>query len=135
VDGPKFTWPDMSGCNGVVCPTLVIKLAQISDGTSSTYFVGEKHMNTDQYATGKDADDNNPVYVGYDWDHSRWGHVPPFADRPGKSDYYAFGSAHASGWQAVYCDGSVHALSYSIDPAVHLALSHREDGLVIDRSQ
>jgi prepilin-type N-terminal cleavage/methylation domain-containing protein len=34
----------------------------------------------------------------------------------------AFGSPHAGGWNALFGDGSVHNLSYSIDPALFTAL-------------
>jgi hypothetical protein len=36
-----------------------------------------------------------------------------------------FGSAHRSTWNAVFCDGSVHALSYGISLETHQALASR----------
>ncbi len=44
---------------------------------------------------------------------------------------YQFGSAHAAGAQFVFCDGSVHRISYSVDPEVFRRLSSRNDGLTI----
>jgi prepilin-type processing-associated H-X9-DG protein len=46
-----------------------------------------------------------------------------------------FGSAHANGCNFGLCDGSVHTISYQIDPEVHRRLGNRHDGLPIDGSQ
>ncbi len=35
----------------------------------------------------------------------------------------------------VFCDGSVHPMSYSIDLETHLRLANRADGMVIDGSK
>jgi prepilin-type processing-associated H-X9-DG protein len=43
-----------------------------------------------------------------------------------------FGSAHSSGFNATFCDGSVRLISYTIDPNTHKALGNRQDGKVID---
>jgi hypothetical protein len=32
----------------------------------------------------------------------------------------------------VFCDGAVHAVRYSIDPAVHKKLGNRKDGGVVE---
>ena len=39
-----------------------------------------------------------------------------------------FGSAHPATFQMVFCDGSVHSISYDIEPASHRALAHRFEG-------
>jgi Protein of unknown function (DUF1559) len=44
------------------------------------------------------------------------------------TDVFPFGSAHPSTWNAVFCDGSVHQISYNIDLATHQALSTRAAG-------
>jgi prepilin-type processing-associated H-X9-DG protein len=39
-----------------------------------------------------------------------------------------FGSAHPASFNAVYCDGSVHSLTYDISFATHAALASRAAG-------
>ena len=59
----------------------------------------------------------------------------PMQDSPGVADNVRFGSAHAAACNMVFCDGSVHAISYSIDPEIHRRLGNRSDGQPIDASQ
>ena len=43
-----------------------------------------------------------------------------------------FGSPHAGGWDVVFCDGSVHSISYSIDLDTHRWLGDRKDHQPLD---
>ena len=43
-------------------------------------------------------------------------------------DTSRFGSPHSRGVNFVFCDGSVHKVSYSIDPEIHRRLGNRRDG-------
>ncbi len=134
-DAPGFTFPLASGFDGVFQQTTIVKMAQITDGASSTYLLGEKYLITDHYFDGQQGTDNNPVYAGEDWDWHRWCFDPPKQDAPGVSDYYPFGSAHTDGFNMVFCDGSVHHISYGIDPQTHELLGSRNDGQPIDATK
>jgi prepilin-type N-terminal cleavage/methylation domain-containing protein/prepilin-type processing-associated H-X9-DG protein len=135
---------------GIMYYRSTLKPAQINDGTSKTYLVGEKWMPMDGYegTTSRDdpgftAGDNQSMYTGYEWDNHRvsWN---PDATRP-KEEYQPapdsddghgggperrFGSAHSSSFNMVFCDGSVHSIAYDIDPVAHRALAHRFEGEV-----
>jgi prepilin-type processing-associated H-X9-DG protein len=133
------------------------KVQQIQDGTSKTYLVGEKWMHangydgiSDQYAAGFDFGDNNGMYTGYESDNHRaaWTYSATSTvgqeDSQPKQDYAGaassvpsirpFGSAHTGGFNMVFCDGSVHGISYDIDPVAHSRLANRQDGEVADTS-
>ena len=51
----------------------------------------------------------------------------PRQDTPGLNIGCGFGSPHQAGYLAVFCDGSVHSIPYTIDPVVHENLGNRED--------
>ncbi len=132
VDVPGFVWPSNVTCTGVFCYARIMTLVEISDGCSHTYLIGEKYLNPDHYYDGTEAADNNPVYCGMDWDFHRWSQTGPFQDTHGVSDNFAFGSAHSATFNIAFCDGSVHAMSYSIDATVHSYLCNRSDGMLFD---
>jgi prepilin-type processing-associated H-X9-DG protein len=126
---------------GIVYTGSLIKMADITDGTSNTYLVGEKYLDTDDYATGEAAGDNEAALVGDDDDLSRWadpdnpGYTVPMQDTPGLVDGFPsqrYGSAHANGFQMAFCDGSVHMMNYSINQMTHHYLADRKDGTPID---
>lgn len=110
-------------------------MAQIRDGVSNTYLVGEKYINPDNYEDGGDGADNLSMYQGQDWDVSRWTADPPLQDRPGVLELNRFGGVHSGGVNFVFCDGSVHSINWGIDPLAHRHLGNRSDGQVIDTSE
>jgi prepilin-type N-terminal cleavage/methylation domain-containing protein len=139
-DASGYAWPtffawnpvNKTGNNGVVYPLSTTRMNDIPDGSSNTYLICEKYLGPDWYSTGTQAGDNNPPYGGFDWDYSRWTNLPPLQDTPGFSDNTRFGSVHANGFHAAYCDGSVQFLNYSINPTAHANLGNRLDGAMID---
>ena len=136
--------------NGVVYVASEISEARIEDGTSNTYLFGEKYMPADVYAGTSSMTppgfpswgENQGMYSGFEWDNQRvaWGAdwpidlqetFQPSQDRAGVtglSPERPFGSAHAAAFNMVYCDGSVHSISYDIDVNTHRWLANRQDG-------
>jgi prepilin-type N-terminal cleavage/methylation domain-containing protein len=127
---------------GVCFTRSRIRLPEITDGTSNTLMVGEKHLAITRYRTGTDLADNENLYVGFDNDHfrsmnnRRTGNVgdirfPPRADSR-TADLRVFGSAHPAGFNGLLCDGSVRVISYTISEDNYRRLGHRADGQTID---
>jgi prepilin-type N-terminal cleavage/methylation domain-containing protein len=133
---PVLAWPTLSMQSGINFEGVDMKLKYITDGTTKTYMVGEKFNDPDSYECDGNINggDNQGYFGGYDWDANRWADLPPLRDGPGGNLYTMFGSAHASVWQVVMCDGSVRSLSYDIDLMVHRHFANRSDGQTIPDS-
>jgi prepilin-type N-terminal cleavage/methylation domain-containing protein/prepilin-type processing-associated H-X9-DG protein len=114
--------------SGVVFGASTVGAAHVTDGMTNTYLFGEKYLNPDNYSDGGDLGDNESACAGNNEDMIRWGFTQPAQDNAGYPDRYAWGSAHPSGFNMVFCDGSVHSVSFFISPDVHLRLSNRSDG-------
>jgi prepilin-type N-terminal cleavage/methylation domain-containing protein len=133
-----------------------VTLMTITDGTSNTLLVAEKWLHPNQQ--GKDGGDNEPyVNAGFDEDHGRAtggtyaceccfgststtavtiNRVPyPNIDAPNCPSTTiwneSFGGPHTGGINAVMSDGSVHFVSFSIDPATWSAVGSRAGGEVL----
>jgi len=140
----SYNWQSdtREGLDGVVYQRSEVSIGDISDGTSNTFFAGEKYLNTDNYIDGLDYADNETMYTGANDDNvrvtGRNGDKPtstwalPRQDTPGFTRGEIFGSAHPSTVHMVYCDGSVHSVAYGIDPAVWKFLGNREDGIALN---
>ncbi len=132
-DAPGAPWGTHPQYTGVCYERSEVAIADVKDGTSNTYMVGEKYHNPDHYATGRDPSDDWAMYSGHQDDNHRVTHhsAPPKSDRQGLTDRISFGSAHTSGFQMTMCDGSVKNLSFSIDREVHRRLGHMKDQLPV----
>jgi len=128
-DDPKFKWPDVSDHTGVCYLRSQIKLAQVRDGTSRTYLLGEKQLNSADYDSGWNHGDDWSMYTGYQDDICRCGYSPPASDFTAINDTCRFGSSHPAGWSAAFCDGGVHWINFEIAPSVHRQLANRADQL------
>ncbi len=108
-DQPDFPWANFLAANGICYYHTTVSIDDIRDGTSNTYCIGEKYCATGGYDKG----DDESMYVGYDYDQTRW----TMPDSPPQRDATAdgktlFGSAHPAGCNFVFCDGSVHLIRY-----------------------
>jgi prepilin-type N-terminal cleavage/methylation domain-containing protein/prepilin-type processing-associated H-X9-DG protein len=107
----------------------------VKDGGSNTIMVGEKCLNPDEYLSGAWHDDRGWT-DGWDPDTVRSTTFAPHQDSNKIGDTgYLFGSAHAAGFNAVFADGSVRMLSYSIDRMTFNYLGNRQDRKPIDASK
>ena len=82
---------DMSGSSGICHQRSEISIAEITDGTASTYLVGEKNVAIADYSTGLDPGDDQCYLSGDDLDLQRWTAAPPLADQPDEHHDFAFG--------------------------------------------
>jgi prepilin-type N-terminal cleavage/methylation domain-containing protein len=132
-DMPGYPWPNTSSMTGITFLRSEISLANVTDGASNTYLAGEKLIDSDHYFDGEDPGDNGNYSCGFDVDSVRasW-QGSPMQDTPGVVLWQRWGSAHATGCRFVFCDGSVHVISYSIDPTINNLLANRADGQPID---
>ena len=103
-----------------------LRLTDISDGTSNTIMVGEKHIPRNQFGV-------------YPWDCSIYdGHNPMCNCRAGGPDFplavtradqgWKFGSEHPAVVQFVFCDGGVRGVFKTTTPYVLGLLTQRNDG-------
>ncbi len=133
-------WADIKGganhSTGIFFLRSIIRLADITDGLSHTYLVGEKYCDPDHYNDGTTSWDDQGWDTGWDWDTVRWCHndesYRPMQDQAGSGMGRSFGSAHSNGFHMASCDGSVQMIDYSIDLNTHHCLGSRADGVVID---
>ena len=139
----------MSRMTGICFLRSMIRPSHVTDGLSNTYFAGEKYLNRSDYDTGKDSGDDLSMYQGADFDMLRWTSKTatviyfgiqdepnlPSLDRHSHAAILSFGSAHPGGWNAVFCDGSVHTMGYDLDAEIHRRMGNRHDGLPVAEAE
>jgi prepilin-type N-terminal cleavage/methylation domain-containing protein/prepilin-type processing-associated H-X9-DG protein len=118
-----------TGFTGVIFQRSEIAAEDLLNGTSYTYLIGEKFLDPDNYDNGLDYADNENIYVGMDNDFSRSTIRPPYQDQRGLPrdtiGKIVFGSIHAGSFNMAYCDGSVRAIDYAVDPDIHRRAGRR----------
>jgi prepilin-type N-terminal cleavage/methylation domain-containing protein len=141
-------------------PTAV-KPSQVTDGLSNTLVISEKVVRSDLYdgqpaplPGGGGVSDDKGWADGWDPDSVRFTGVPPISDGDsnvchnpnsaiqrtcigfeGDIPVLFFGSAHASGVNAVYADASGHFINFDIDHLVFNALGTRAGEETLDVSK
>jgi prepilin-type N-terminal cleavage/methylation domain-containing protein/prepilin-type processing-associated H-X9-DG protein len=141
-----------------------IRMTSITDGTSNTIAVGEKFLAPNTYTGWQFSEDKgafhgfdngyvrSTVAINVTAGVKQYPGDPPSLSNPmqdrnvdlqnlccsgssyGWRAQFLFGSAHPSGINAVFADGSVHIIGYTVNPIVFNALGHISDGAVIDPS-
>jgi prepilin-type N-terminal cleavage/methylation domain-containing protein/prepilin-type processing-associated H-X9-DG protein len=118
--------------SGVVRQFTPVRIADITDGLSNTLMVADKRLNL-RYLGQPQGNDYIGYTAGWENDTVRSTDDPPRPDYNGDDDGWEdlFGSSHPGRFNAVFADGSVHNISYSINPTVFKYLGNRHDGQVI----
>jgi len=128
---------NISKTNGIIVQRNPLRIADIKDGASNTYLLGEKALDITQYETGLAPNDDQSAYSGDSEDTTAWTYndsaatptaLPPMRDAPGIVSPTRFGSAHAAVFNMAFADGSIRTVPYGIAPDVHRLLGHRADG-------
>jgi prepilin-type N-terminal cleavage/methylation domain-containing protein len=111
-----------------------VGLIDIPDGVSNTLMVAEKRMDVGKIGQNQ-PDDDQGYTDGWDWDTIRWGQSAPARDQAGVWTPDRFGSSHRVGINAVFADGSVRQIAFTVqsnlDPknlGVWQRLCSRNDG-------
>ncbi len=134
--------------NGITYQRSLVRMAQITDGTTKTALIGEKFLKPEGYEDGSDGGDDQNIFVGHDQDNLRYtgSRIPSpnnraFAylpksdtnndndndvDKDGLTDP-KFGSPHTGAMNMAFCDGSVQSISYDIEPSVYYFYGGRDD--------
>jgi len=100
------------------------------DGTANTMLVGEKRFRLRNLGQNPGFD-NEGFASGYDWDILREVIQHPLPDCNNcaySSLLYRFGSSHPGGFNALFADGSVHFIPYTVNLVVFARMGHRMDG-------
>jgi prepilin-type N-terminal cleavage/methylation domain-containing protein len=136
VQWPGIWGPTVGGLNTATASnSKSVRSKDVTDGLSKTYLVGEKSIASDQYTTGKDQGDDGSIFDCVRGNCLRFAKRVPAHDALTSLNAtdacwtcHSFGSAHASTWNVVFCDGAVHAITYNISFPTHAALSSRAGG-------
>jgi prepilin-type N-terminal cleavage/methylation domain-containing protein len=146
--GTYGTWTSLNSSgnslDGVFVPsgTQVVTMASITDGTSVTLMVGEKYLDKTICQTTPDCNDDQGYTEGWDNDTvcfaqgsstSGPANVPQPDGTVGTCGLI-YGSMHPNIMQSVFVDGSVHTITFNVNPVTFGQLCSRNDGQVINAS-
>ncbi len=141
------TWFDSQNANGAIIGSNLcgsagsaafkgtVPLLSITDGTSNTSMLGEKHVIPTKMGIGNSTGGDGAIFNGdHEWSYARIaGPGYSLANGPTDSTGYntRFGSWHTGVCMFVFCDGSVRALQNNTDTTVLGNMSQRNDGNVL----
>jgi len=113
-----------------------LKISSIKRGTSNTLMIAEKWVPVAQQ-DGSANGDNMGAYLGETFDALRLTNNQPHSDVIGTltstvNPYQDFGSAHIGSMNALYFDGSVRQITYSVDPNAFKAISDRTNQTAVN---
>jgi prepilin-type N-terminal cleavage/methylation domain-containing protein len=145
----KARYKEFNGMSGIIFQRSEVKIKQITDGTTYTYLLGEKNLDPNHYLDCDIGNDDQSMYNGYDKDNLRAADIwipgfgnptdppirPPVPDTLGVLYDWSFGGPHPGGWVALFCDGTVRFLTYSMKPELHQNFGSRYDGRVTSLSE
>jgi prepilin-type N-terminal cleavage/methylation domain-containing protein/prepilin-type processing-associated H-X9-DG protein len=106
-----------------------ISLVEIKDGTANTIMVSEKRLGRAKLGQYQ-SDDNEGYTAGWDWDTIRSSTFQPQQDGL-TNTIKDFGSAHTGKMNAVFGDGSVRGISYSVNVLIFNHLCNIADGAIV----
>jgi prepilin-type processing-associated H-X9-DG protein len=141
-DGPFVPngWGYESG--GATDPVPFVTPAMITNGSSNVLLAAEKYLDKAICTSHNDCNDDQGWTDGWDNDAVCWAYggngssngpiVTPQPDGAIGTCGGCFGSVHPGYMQAVFCDGSVHSISFQIDPDTWANLCSRNNGNPVD---
>lgn len=100
----------------------------LPDGASTTLVAGEKRLPSTGVGVSNFTNEDNSWICGWDNDTVSRADRPIGPDTPTIPDYWAFGSAHSVGFNALFGDGSVTMIKYDIDMVTLVRMAHTADG-------
>lgn len=134
-DDPEASASTNERRTGVSYQFSEVTPAQLTDGASRTFLLGEEALSSAVYYDGSDTADDQCIYSGFDNDNVGFTgkteddvYLPEPDRRPASADLkFRFGGAHAEGFPMAMCDASVSIVAFDVDAKIFWLLGGRND--------